>query len=460
MWVGPLVDIGTLGGAWARAEDVNDAGLVVGMTRHPTRAFVYDIESDTMSPLPSICPSPPCPPLDGIGYGVNEVGQVTGETPYLSSEPHAFRYDPATGQTVDLGTLGGDRASGFAINDAGVVVGRSNTTLGYSLSHPFVHDPAVGTMQELPLLVPSTPLTYGQAEDINNHGLAVGLSNFDSNPNHWLPVLWDTEAGTITSLGTLGGTHGKADAISDTGYVTGWAHTVDGKAHPFLWDPESGEMRDLGVPPGAGGAFGHDVNDDGVVVGHAIYPLSGGGYYWRGFVYDPRADELTVLPTLGGEDSWASAINDLGVVVGMSNGSGPEPYHHRGFYTQTEVVAGPVTGLGATGVCGAVNLGWDPPEFTGYLDDVTYLVARNGTVLATTAQTAFADSEALVGATYSVAAVTAAGESASTTVTPVVEPCPATPDSGPSPTSITQEATRERSSSPARGQPVTPTFTG
>jgi probable HAF family extracellular repeat protein len=61
----------------------------------------------------------------GVGYGMNNAGQVTG-----ASNGHAFLY--RDGQMRDLGALLGSGSSASAINDAGQITGSSKTVTPFS----------------------------------------------------------------------------------------------------------------------------------------------------------------------------------------------------------------------------------------------------------------------------------------------------------------------------------------
>jgi probable HAF family extracellular repeat protein len=54
--------------------------------------------------------------------------------------------------------------------------------------------------------------------------------------------------GSMTDLGTLGGTDSSASAINARGQITGQATTAAGQYHAFRWTPSRG-MQDLGTPP-------------------------------------------------------------------------------------------------------------------------------------------------------------------------------------------------------------------
>jgi probable HAF family extracellular repeat protein len=240
---------------------------------------------------------------------------------------------PLTYRAVDLGTLGGTASAATATNDRGTVVGWSLTAGG--ARHAFVW--RNGVMTDLGVLPGHLEST---AVDVNERGDVVGTS---TGPE-WITraVLW--RDGQMIDLGTLGGDYSEAIAVNDRGQVLGLSNPPTDIPHRFLW--QDGVFTDLGrqdfyettdglnnrgdvvgtfnVPPydypctcvggrlrdGVLTQIGHHamaINNLGHVVG------SGGGraFHWR-------AGVLTDLGTLGGPRSWATDVNDLGVVLGVS----------------------------------------------------------------------------------------------------------------------------------------------
>ena len=112
-------------------------------------------------------------PVTNSGTGINNGGHVVG-----SFAAHAAVWNGTT--IKDLGTLGGTVSGAQAINDAGQIVGYSETST--STSHA---------------------------------------------------TLWDGD--TITDLGTLGGLNSTAFSINDIGRIVGVASTADNAAVATLW---------------------------------------------------------------------------------------------------------------------------------------------------------------------------------------------------------------------------------
>ncbi len=145
-------------------------------------------------------------------------------------------------------------------------------------------------------------------------------------------------------LGTLGGPSSLPNdpgiSISDTGVVVGSADTP--ALDPFAGDPgciesnpchvndafewRNGVMTDLGALGGySAGLF--ELNRAGVGVGisetGAFDPLTGAP---ETHAVIARRSHLIDLGTLGGNESWATSINDWGQVAGYASNTTPDPY--------------------------------------------------------------------------------------------------------------------------------------
>ena len=117
---------------------------------------------------------------------------------------------------------------------------------------------------------------------------------------------WEQRGG-MRDLGTLpGGDYSAAFAINDSGVVVGTSNTST-SMHAFSWTSSQG-LHDLGTLPGADASSAFSINNRGQIAGasgaHAVLWTSG---------------KVQDLGSLGGQTSEAHAVNNLGVVVGVSD---------------------------------------------------------------------------------------------------------------------------------------------
>ncbi|MFC7760692.1 hypothetical protein ACFQY4_23745 [Catellatospora bangladeshensis] len=146
------------------------------------------------------------------------------------------------------------------------------------------------------------------AYDLNDQGVVVGASQVGTGENPPERAFrWRN--GTMTDLGTLGGSSASAQAVNNNGWVVGYSLLADGvTTHAFLWRPALG-MLDLGSLGADSVAV--DVNDAGVVVGYYVDSGTLRGFRWANGV-------LTQLTTTSGHPFVPSGINRYGMVSGTA----------------------------------------------------------------------------------------------------------------------------------------------
>lgn len=228
-------------------------------------------------------------------HAVNQSGQAVGGSGHPhGADTHAFFWQKQGG-ILDLGTLpGGDYSAAFSINQAGQVVGTSNTARGM---HAFTWS-ASGGLRDLGTL-PGAQDSAAYA--VNNKGEIAGSSGGHA-------VVWS--AGALRDLGTLGGDWSEARDVNNFGQVAGVSDTSRGP-HAFLWT--GGAMRDLGMLPGDLHSRADHVNDQGMVVG-----ASEGSGGVRAFVWTSERGMEALGSLSGSTYSEAFAVNSSGQVVGQS----------------------------------------------------------------------------------------------------------------------------------------------
>jgi probable HAF family extracellular repeat protein len=347
-----LIDMGTLGGPNSSVVEatrvLNNQGASVG-------------QADTSTPDPNYpnCPIPvlPCDPFiehafqwtrgvltdlgalpgdnSSLPFWISGNGLIAGISENRLIDPmlgvpeiHAVLW--RNGQITDLGTLeGGYESVASAVNRRGQVVGVSTNLIADPFSPLGTQNRTFlwqnGVMHDLGTLGTGTDaglLGIEGAVEINERGQVVACSYTNTTRNRVTgtptldPFLW--ENGTLTDLGSLGGTSGCATFINDHGQVVGYSNLAgDLTSHAFLW--EAGQLRDLGTLGGPT-AIAYWINESGAVVGNGDLPGSPGcssPNLFHGFLWKDGA--MTDIGTLPGTDcSTAVKINAKTQIVGAS----------------------------------------------------------------------------------------------------------------------------------------------
>lgn len=312
-----IIDLGVVGKATAsQAFGVSPDGTTVvgrdlGDTRFP--AFAWTASTGSLA----------LPNLPGRHYaaanGVNKAGVIVGTStttvfgsgalPVMWVDGAIARFKLPPGQNVG-------RAN--AINAANLAVGSIGSDTG--------ERGALYTRKSTKVIQATTAngsyLAY--AIGINDAGLVVGSGIDPHNAAVNVGLVYDSTAGTLTSVGALPGDNGAlAFGISNAGHVVGASMLNQGPGRPFIWTPAGG-MVAIPLPPKTSQGSAYGVNAQGWAVGN------GGGLYSVAFLY-ARGKTYALQSLLPPDSGWnlnkntsssAQAITDQGTIIGTGEHDG------------------------------------------------------------------------------------------------------------------------------------------
>jgi probable HAF family extracellular repeat protein len=301
-----VTNLGNLGYPVTTAQGINDSGEVVGtaeITSGPyfRRAFIWT----TLGGMQSLGALSNGFQAYSGGTSISPGGLVGGFTTVPEAGlPEAFLWTSTGGmKVVDYGI-------GYGVNDSGEVVGYFTSGVGrtYAWSSP--------------LRLNTAGYTGTTAVGVNDGGFVVG-SGVGVRTGLQEALLW-TPTNEIFPLGTLpGGRHSQAFAITSTNIVVGSSETADGTTHAFLWTRASG-MHDLGLLSGFTFCVAKGVNVSGAVVGECT-PARGESH---AFIWTSESgmQDLNALikNTSYGTITTANGINASGQIVGNAGTGNPE----------------------------------------------------------------------------------------------------------------------------------------
>lgn len=160
--------------------------------------------------------------------------------------------------------------------------------------------------------------SWSRAGAMNGEGQVVGSSTIPNSAMHGF--LWQN--GIMVDLGTPQGfLVSSAAGLNDSGRVVANAEGSYQSQYAFLWD--NGVWTDLGSLPNLDYSAATDINNANQVVGYSFMLGPGGGF--RAWLWEGGG--LSDLGTLGGEDSLAASVNELGQVVGWAETVDPAITH-------------------------------------------------------------------------------------------------------------------------------------
>ena len=296
------------------AKAINEAGDMVGWqyVNGSPRAFAHSGGQLTLLPNPADRPL-------SVARDINQAGTIVGYA-YKTTidEPgNAMRWTRGTStwSVQDLEFLPGDLVSeATGINDAGLIVGRSNPR-SFLNEHGFLYTDGQGMTQLLPgyTFVP---------QDITELGITVG--------NGYSTALRaDTATGVFQNLGALFPyAYSHVYAINDAGQIAGALTSSSGAEQVVARHNPATGWQVLG---GIGGRTTHSyvenigwgINSAGTVVGTGWPRTDTTPPYQRAVIYlDTAATLLYVDDLLEAGSGWsiyaASDINDAGQIAGYA----------------------------------------------------------------------------------------------------------------------------------------------
>lgn len=242
-----------------------------------------------------------------------------------------FRDLSSGGAMINIGTLGGAYGRGLGVGDSMIAVGSASLE-GFDPLPTFGFAWLEGAMSELPPVAGD----LATAEDITSETIIAGSSS--TRPGVVDPqvraAIWI--GGKPIALPTIDGRDALARGISDGATVVGalWVTggiVAGGTQHAAAWfgEPMAHEPPiDLGTLGGAN-SEAQEVAELGTIVGWAEDDLARQRPFRIDRALDRRGGEslgsMVDLGTLGGEAGAALSVNNAGTIVGWSENAMGEP---------------------------------------------------------------------------------------------------------------------------------------
>ncbi len=318
------------GGGGSNALGINDAGLVIGISND---AAVSSFNNQLLNHAVSWREGriQRLADLGGNDSGANAVNNsgliagygyntITDQYSYYGTQLHATTW--WHGKLSDLGTLGGTDSEAWLANDNGQVIGIAflNTPPEPPFNQP--QDDAflwsAGTMTDLGTLGGS----FSTPTSINRSG-QVSIISLDATNSFFQSYLWSN--GTKTVLNSVGGNFNEALMLNDAATVIGWnSDASDSNVLATLWS-SAGSGQLLGTIGTDTGSIALGINKQGTVVGGSgTITLTGETNYTHAFVWQKgqMLDLNTLIPAGSSLTlNVAYAINNEGVIAGLGTDS-------------------------------------------------------------------------------------------------------------------------------------------
>lgn len=249
----------------------------------------------------------------GLIVGRSRGRYPTGPDSDARGTTHSARFTYDGSYVQDLGSLGGSRGGqAEAVNDSGMAAGFSHVgedANGQRIYRGYVNHYLTGYTQELGTLGNGRD---SRAYGINNNGKVVGWSNTLADGSDHQAFVYDTATNSMDALQgpILGGARSFAFDINDSDQIVGTATTANGSANAFLY--QNGQATNLGSLDNSGYSEARGINESGQVTGFSLDSDKN----YTAFIYD----DVNGMQSLGGMggDSEGYDINSKGQVVGKA----------------------------------------------------------------------------------------------------------------------------------------------
>lgn len=215
---------------------------------------------------------------------INDAREVIGSG-YRDGAQQALLY--ANGVTTNLGTLGGNQATALGLNNAGAVVGWSETVPGDYQRSPFLYEN--GTMRLL-----TVPGPGSEAEGINDLGQVIINQRFR---HAWI---WQDDQ--LTTVQMPGAEVTQAREINNLGQVVGSSLSMQG-IHPWIYeDGEIAYLRERIDGSDYAVDLVYDLNDHGQILAQARRA-------------DGTFTSVLLTPAIPEPGTWAMLAGGLGLIA-------------------------------------------------------------------------------------------------------------------------------------------------
>lgn len=250
------------------------------------------------------------------GVGVGRSLRGNGST--------AFTWNRSGGMFALTNLTGKNYCVSNGANDIEFAVGTCATTAFGSARLPTIWQRGVPGQLALP-----AGQTLGDANDINESGVAVGSANSGSSQ---IAVIYSNGTGTPLSQTTSSGAFFRtAFGINNTGRIVGQGVDPGNAARNvgLVYDMGSSSAFEVGALPNANGALAFDVSNSGFVVGASMQNQGAG----RPFIWSQSAGIVEIPLPAGTSQGSARGVNSAGWAVGTASSNFAVPFLYDGVNT-------------------------------------------------------------------------------------------------------------------------------